>query len=226
MLKKLLYLSAAFLLALQVNAQVADTTQDSEPEIILGRNNPAYQGNKGPYVKNNNELHSLAEKKWFGGGGLNLGFGSGGSNIGLMPMVGYSIDDYWDVAMLVNYNYSSFSKNYSYSGLKETNSSLGLGPLVRFFLVKFLFLQGQFEQDWGNYKQGTSSFSYNSQSLIGSIGYANRISHTAGYFFSVGMDFLNNQYSPYRNYDYTDENGKVHTKAFPIIRAGMSFYLW
>lgn len=166
------------------------------------------------------------ERKYFAGGGINLGFGSGGSNFGISPIVGYSPNKYWDLGVGLGYNYSSVSSGYSYTGLKESNSTFGLGPFVRFYPIDFLFVQGQFEQNWTTLKYGGNKYKYDVSSLLGSIGYANRMSDVGTYFFSIGMDFLNDIHSPYRDYDYTDGNGKVHTNPVPIIRAGVSFYVW
>lgn len=214
MFKKIAVLAFASFICVHSFAQVDSTADDNgEPEIIISK-------------ENRHKMLPQTPKKIFVGGGLNLGFGSGGSNFGIMPTIGYSPNKYWDLGFSVGYNYSSISSDYSYSGLKQSSSNFGMGPLARFYPVDFLFIQGQFEQNWTSWKWGNNKTNYDVSSLLGYIGYVNRISDNANYFLMVGMDFLNNKYSPYRDVEYDNSGNIISNKPMPIIKAGVNFYLW
>lgn len=227
MFKKIGCIALLALVTSSLHAQVnTDSTDDNEPEIILGRNNPNSKENAQILDNQRNQINTKGPKKWFSGGALNLGFGSGGSNIGVMPVLGYSPNKYVDLGFELNYSYTSYSADYSWTGYKQKFSNFGLGPWARVYPIDFLFIQGQFQQNWVNYSSGSDKENHSVQSLLGYIGYSNRVANSGSYFFMVGMDFLQNQYSPYRQYDYTDNAGKVHTKPIAIVRAGFNFYLW
>jgi hypothetical protein len=159
----------------------------------------------------------------FIGGALNLGFGSNTFQIGAVPEIGYSIAQWLDAGVAVNINYYSERADYYLNGdVRYHNLNYGGGPFLRFYPLRFLFLQTQFEENWikVNQKDYNTGYSYentyNSSSLIAGIGYTQRIVGQSSFYTMIGLDLLNNPNSPYRDY-----NGQV----IPIIRAGFDFYL-
>lgn len=88
---------------------------------------------------------------------------------------------------------------------------------MRAYPVPFLFLQLQPEYNWMSYNDDIyGKNTYSAGSLIGAIGYGQRIVGQGSYFFSIGLDLLSNPHSP-----YVDSYGH----AYPIIRGGFDIYL-
>lgn len=211
--KKFLVAGLLMISAHVVSAQITidSTGKEDDQEIVIDR----YQ----------NKANQKPISRLFFGGGLAVGGGSGGAAVGVNPLVGYSPSKYWDLGLALNFNYNSVSKDYSWDNVSQKLTTYGVGPFVRFNPVSFLFVQGQFEENWGTFKYGSDKTTFNAASLIGSVGYISRFSNAGSYFFSIGMDFLKNQYSPYRDVDY-DQNGKVSSNTpIPIIRGGVFIYL-
>ncbi|TKK65653.1 hypothetical protein FC093_19130 [Ilyomonas limi] len=162
----------------------------------------------------------------FVGGSLSLGFGSGQFTVGGSPEIGYSFNNWLDAGLGLNLIYTSIASNtfYNPTDTKLRQLNYGGGPFIRVYPVSFLFLQGQFEENWTKVKVKQDMYSYkqtvNAPSLIAGIGYTQRVVGQGGYYFMVGLDLLKNQYSP-----YVAENSVGQLVAQPIIRAGFNFYL-
>ncbi|PZP51188.1 MAG: hypothetical protein DI598_03790 [Pseudopedobacter saltans] len=214
MFKKIGVLAIGLSLAYVSHAQITidSTSDDREPQIIVDKKDPNYRKQKKP-------------TNIFFGGGLALGGGSGGSSVGVNPVVGFSPNQYWDLGLGVNFNYNSISGDYSFSGSSEKWTNYGLGPFARFNPIDWLFVQAQFEQNWGRYKNGDYKANINASSLIGSIGYRSSGEGRSGYFMSIGMDFLKNKYSPYRDVEIDNQGNVIKNSPMPIIRGGVFFYL-
>ena len=178
--------------------------------------------------------HSLRKAKnkfrhYFVGGNFIASFGDGGGAFGLNPSVGYSVNQYVDVGIGFNgvYNYN---KDY-YNGGKWRTWNLGVAPYIRLYPVDFLFFEGSFEENLVSARyissEGLKTDPQNASppSLIGAIGYTQRIYGQSSFFFSVGMDFLNNKNSPYRE-NYYDADGTVRSRPTAIIRTGFNINLW
>jgi hypothetical protein len=180
------------------------------------RNNSDYGELKGGFKQENIFL----------GGSLNLGFGSGQFTLGGVPEVGYSVAPWLDAGIGLNLIYTSIASNtiYNPTNTKLRQLNYGGGPFVRLYPVKFLFVQGQFEQNWTKVTIKEDIYSYkqtvNASSFIAGIGYTQREIGQGGYYFMVGLDLLKNQYSP-----YVTQNSLGQMVARPIIRAGFNFYL-
>lgn len=216
MFKKIGTLALGLLLVYVSQAQITiDSTSDDREPVILG-------------TKNRSGFQQKKPTNVFFGGGLALGGGSGGFAAGINPVVGISPNQYWDLGLALNFNYNSTSRDYSFDGLSRKLTTYGVGPFVRFNPIEWLFVQGQFEQNWGTSKVGDMKNNFNASSLIGSIGYRSSDNGRSGYFFSIGMDFLKNEYSPYRDVEYRWNNNRWEVssnKPMPIIRGGVFFYL-
>jgi hypothetical protein len=167
----------------------------------------------------------------FLGGSFSLGFGSGQFTIGGSPEIGYSFNKWLDAGLGLNIIYTSLANNTFSNPTDEKVRRLnyGGGPFVRIYPVQFLFVQGQFEQNWTKYtEKGTLStgepftqkYNVTASSLIASIGYTQRAIGQGSYYFMIGIDLLKNENSPYVGYGY---DGKLY--AIPIIKAGFNFYL-
>ena len=163
----------------------------------------------------------------FLGGSINLGFASGTFNVGAVPEIGYSISELLDVGLGLNFNYYTISPEYN-GGVRERSFNYGGGPFVRFYPVQFLFLQGQFEQNWikTNLRDdagsigvpgGTYKLTRSASSILAGIGYTQRIVGQSSFYTAILIDLNNNPNSPYRN-GYSNN-------IIPIIRAGFNFYL-
>ena len=199
--KKLLIFTITFLAAVSVFAQRPSTYQSDEGGSAKGFN----------------------VNRIFVGGGINLGFSSYSFQAGLSPEIGYSITDWFDAGIATNINYISERADpyYNYNTRYRT-LNYGGGPFVRLYPIHFLFIQTQFEHNWikQNAKDMNSGYeykaTYGSNSFIAGIGYTQRIVGQSSFYTMLGIDLLNETYSPYRDY-----NGA----AIPIIRAGFNFYL-
>ena len=161
----------------------------------------------------------------FLGGSISLGFGSGSFGIGANPEIGYSLSQWLDAGLVFNINYNSQKYYDLYTGAyidKVSSFNYGAGVFLRAYPIHFLFLQLQPEENWIVYKDKsyvndiTGKTTVNSTSLIGGIGYTDRVIGQGSYFFMIGLDLLNNINSPYRD---------GYNNAIPIIRGGFDVYL-
>ena len=183
--------------------------------IYAQRNTPP------PTYSSNEGSTGFKKENIFIGGGLNIGFASNTFGVGGTPEIGYSIAQWLDAGIGFNINYASQGADpYYNNNTRIRNFSYGGGPFVRIYPVQFLFLQAQYEKNWGTlsskYSDGyTQKYKYNSNSLIAGIGYAQRVVGQTNFYTMIGLDLLNDYNSPYRLYG---------TK-LPVIRAGVNFYL-
>lgn len=161
----------------------------------------------------------------FAGGSVTAGFNSYTFNIGGNPEIGYTLAQWADVGLAFNINYSSQRADDQYIFNQNTryrSFNYGAGVFTRLYPVNFLFVQLQPEMNWIHYSaksfatNQTASQTVNAASFIAGIGYSQRMVGEGSYFLMVGLDLLNNLYSPYRD-AYTRNN-------LPIIRAGFDFY--
>ena len=162
----------------------------------------------------------------FIGGSLNLGFGSGQLTIGGSPEIGYSFNQWLDAGLGLNLIYTSIASNtyYNPTNTKLRQFNYGGGPFFRVYPVNFLFIQGQFEQNWTKVTIKEDIYTYkqtvNSSSLIAGIGYTQRVVGQSSYYMMLGLDLLKDPYSP-----YVTQNDVGQIVASPIFRAGFNFYL-
>lgn len=177
------------------------------------------------YNNDNADDKGFKKENVFLGGSISLGFGSGSFGIGANPEIGYSFAQWLDGGVVLNINYNS-QKIYDINtgNYSDRISSLdyGAGIFARVYPVHFLFMQLQPEENWitysdKNYQNGLNGkLHVNATSLIGGIGYSQRVIGEGNYFFMIGLDLLNNANSPY-------QDGYGHAQ--PIIRGGFDIYL-
>ena len=169
------------------------------------------------------ENKGFKKENIFLGGAISLGFGSGSFAVGANPEIGYSVAKWLDAGLVFNINYYS-QTYYDYFGygqdLKSSSFNYGGGVFTRVYPLPFLFVQLQPEYNWISYSNKYSDLidksTVSAGSLIGAIGYGQRIVGQGSYFFMIGIDLLNDKFSP-----YLDGYGNP----YPIIRGGFDVYL-
>src|SRR5436190_20546537 len=83
----------------------------------------------------------------FTGGSISLAFYSNTFLIGGSPVLGYSITNWADFGIVINYNYTVYRDYYVFDDrLKQNN--FGGGPFVKLYPVRFLFVQAQYEYNF------------------------------------------------------------------------------
>lgn len=184
--------------------------------IVLAQDEDLDKDKKGGFKKEN----------LFVGGDLTLGFANGYTALGASPYFGYSINKYLDVAVSVNYIYTS-QRDYLILGDKVRQTQYGPGAFVRVYPLKFLFAQAQIEHNFiklkyipannSGYLPSTNKIDANSF-LVGA-GYAGGRDefNKSFYYFSVSWDLIKSANSP-----YVDGLGR----SVPIIRAGYNIALF
>lgn len=176
--------------------------------------------------KDNERVRNGFEKqRLFTGGSANLGFSSGTTMIGLTPQLGYSVTDWMDAGITVNFNYVSQRDYYSTEKLRQT--TYGPGAFVRLFPIKFLFATAQYEYNFitqkyitaGNGGNSSQKTSFSANSLLVGGGYAGgrEKGNNTYYFLSVAWDIMGDKNSP-----YLDNLGRSN----PVIRAGYNIGLF
>ena len=141
-------------------------------------------------------------------------------------MLGYSITNWADVGIVINYNYTVYRDYYVFDDrLKQNN--FGGGPFVKLYPLRFIFAQAQFEYNFLKLKYIPPNNSGLKQKdhleaksfLIGG-GYTTGRMGRGGaphYYLAILFDILNEPGSP-----YTDAYGR----SMPIIRGGVQIPLF
>jgi hypothetical protein len=176
--------------------------------------------------ENNDVKKGFQKDKLFTGGSLNLGLGSGSTQLGIAPQFGYSLTSWADVGVNFGLNYISQRDYYNY-GDKLRQTTYGPGAFVRLFPINFLFATAQYEYNFIHLKYipvpGSGSPSQvnnvSAASLLVGGGYAGgrQGGGNSYYFISIMWDILGNKNSP-----YVDGLGR----SFPVIRAGYNIGLF
>jgi len=162
----------------------------------------------------------------FTGGSLNIGGGTGFFALGGNPEIGYTIAPWLDAGIATNIGYTTFRNDYftnagSYTERQKT-FNYGVGSFIRLYPVPVIFLQLQPEVNWSSTNVTTSlnnnalSFKNTSNSIIGAVGYSQRVIGQSNFYFMLGMDLGGDRLSPYKDYN------NVSTI---IIRSGFNVYL-
>lgn len=161
----------------------------------------------------------------FTGGSISLAFYNNTFLVGGSPVFGYSITNWADLGIVVNYNYSSYRDyNFVYND-KLKQYVYGGGGFIKLYPVRFLFVQAQYEYNFIKQKFipniGTTQ-EYNAEAgsfLVGG-GYTTGRFGRGGaphFYLAVLFDISNNANSP-----YTDGYGRT----IPIIRGGIQIPLF
>jgi len=172
----------------------------------------------------------------FTGGGVDLSFTNYSFAVGGSPVIGYSLNKWFDVGIGVNINYIS-EREYGYdaygnefaTGNKIHQTSIAPLAFARVYPLKFLFVQAQGERNFitqkyiSGYGLPTDKARFDATSLLLGVGYANGRQGVGDlfYYLSLSIDVLKNQYSPYVQ---RAANGDVNI--LPILKAGIQVPLF
>jgi len=162
----------------------------------------------------------------FTGGSISLAFFNNTFLVGGSPVLGYSITNWADLGIVVNYNYTVYRDYYVFDDrLKQQN--YGGGGFVKLYPVRFLFAQAQWEYNFLRLKYIPPNNSGIEQKdkaeassfLVGGGYTTGRQGRGGGphYYLAILFDISNNPGSP-----YTDAYGRT----IPIIRGGVQIPLF
>lgn len=161
----------------------------------------------------------------FTGGSISLGFYNNTFLIGGSPVLGYSITNWADLGIVINYNYTVY-RDYAVFDDRLKQQTLGGGGFVKLYPLKFLFAQAQWEYNFMKYKHiypngGTiEKNDFEARSFLIGGGYTTGRQGRGGaphYYLAILFDIANSLYSP-----YTDAYGR----SVPIIRGGLQIPLF
>lgn len=178
--------------------------------------------------------NGFKKQNLFVGGGVTASFYSGGTVLGLSPMLGYKLNDYIDAGVTLNYIYSGSRDVYDYND-KYRQHVFGPGVFTRIYPIPFLFAQAQLEHNFTNVNytsagevRPSSKFNANATSLLLGGGYSTGRAKGSTTFFYVSIlaDVLKNRNSPYVDIDYDPRTGNERIRIAPVIRAGVNVGLF
>jgi hypothetical protein len=178
------------------------------------------------YEKKDKKAGGFKKENLFTGGGITASFYSGGTVLGVSPVLGYSINKFIDAGVVANFTYTGIRQ---YSGDKYRQFVYGPGAFAKIYPVDFLFVQGTFEHNFiaETYKPayGGATEKYNVQAnsfLIGG-GYCSGREGVGSlfYYLSVMVDIVKDHNSPYVE---LLQDGSY--RALPVIKAGLQIPLF
>ncbi|MEO8768592.1 MAG: hypothetical protein ABI402_00850 [Ferruginibacter sp.] len=181
------------------------------------------------------ETHGFQKDHLFTGGGLQLAFSNYDFVVGASPVLGYSFNKWFDAG--IGFSYIHIAEREAYqdqfgnvytTGNKIRQNDYAPLAFVKFYPLKFLFIQAQFEENFitqkyiYGYGAPTEKISYNVSSLLPGIGYASGREDVGDfyYFISISIDVLKNRKSPYVQLIGDNVN------FLPILRAGIQVPLF
>ena len=85
------------------------------------------------------------QENLFTGGSVSFSFFGNTFLIGGSPVLGYSLTNWLDMGLVVNYTYSSYRDYNGVFNDKLRQTTVGGGAFGRLYPIRFLFLQAQFE---------------------------------------------------------------------------------
>jgi len=204
MIKKIVFAGILLIAGLGVFAQ------EHNPQRVYTYSD---EGADGGFSKNN----------LFLGGSLALGFGSYNFNVGASPEIGYSLNNWLDAGIVLNFNYNSIRADPYYTGnVRYHTFNYGGGVFARGYVLPYLFLTAQPEYNLINVNAKyvptgeTTTYDANATSLLLGVGYGQRVIGQGSFYIALMFDVLGDKDSP-----YNDINGHP----LPVIRAGFNFYL-
>ena len=162
----------------------------------------------------------------FTGGSVSLAFYNNTFLVGGSPVFGYSLTEWADAGLVVNYTYTSYRDFNGQLNSKLRQNVYGGGAFVRLYPVRFLFAQAQYEHNFIRQKYLAGGFDYvekakaDAGSFLVGGGYTSGREGRGGapfYYVAVLFDIKNDIYSP-----YTD----TYNRVIPIIRAGLQIPLF
>ncbi len=180
------------------------------------------------------EKTGFRKDKLFTGGGVSVGFGSRQTVLGANPVLGYSLTDWLDAGIALNYVYSSI-RDYYLPGDKLRQTLYGPGVFTRLFPARIIFVQAQYERNFSRQKyrefdgssQLTSKVASNSLLLGGGVALGRQPGSNTFFYISMLFDVIGDINSPYVNVEYDPNNPGAQRKEIrPLIRTGVSIGLF
>ncbi len=161
----------------------------------------------------------------FTGGSISLAFYNSTFLVGGSPVLGYSITNWADLGIVINYNYTSYRDYNFIFNDKLKQYVYGGGTFVKLYPVRFLFAQAQYEYNFIKQKfipntGSTQTYKAEAGSFLVGGGYTTGRYGRGGathFYLAVLFDISNNINSP-----YTDGYGRT----IPIIRGGIQIPLF
>ncbi|MBL7725837.1 MAG: hypothetical protein JNK27_16990 [Chitinophagaceae bacterium] len=175
--------------------------------------------------KEDEEEKNSFRENLFTGGSISLSFFNNTFLVGGSPVLGYSLTNWADAGIVVNYNYTSY-RDYNYVFNDKLRQTVyGGGGFVKLYPVRFLFAQAQFEHNFIRQKfipnAGiTQTYKTSANSMLVGGGYTTGRQGKGGqpfFYLAVLFDVSGNDTSP-----YTDAYGRT----IPIIRGGVQIPLF
>ncbi|MBS1760941.1 MAG: hypothetical protein JST23_12530 [Bacteroidetes bacterium] len=176
--------------------------------------------------KKDEEKKGFNKENLFTGGTVSLAFYNNTFLIGASPVFGYSLTNWMDAGLVVNYNYSSYRDYNGVLNAKLRQYVYGGGGFVKLYPVRFLFAQAQVEHNYITQKyrppSGSPIEKYKSDAgsvLVGGGYTTGRYGRRGNpfYYLSILFDVSGNKNSP-----YTDGLGR----SIPIINGGLQIPLF
>ena len=163
----------------------------------------------------------------FTGGSISLAFYSNTFLVGGSPVLGYSITNWADLGIVINYNYTVY-RDYQFFDDRLKQNNFGGGPFVKLYPLRFIFVQAQYEYNFLKVKYIPPPNSglldetdeLEAPSFLIGGGYTTGRMGRGGaphYYLAILFDILHEPGSP-----YTDAYGRT----IPIIRGGVQIPLF
>ena len=171
------------------------------------------------------EKKGFKKENLFTGGSISLAFYSNTFLIGVNPVFGYSIANWIDAGVAINYNYTSYRDVRVFDD-RLHQSVYGGGVFAKLYPVRFLFAQAQLEHNFLRQKyilpggNTSSTIKDDANSMLIGGGYTTGRYGKGGspfYYLAILFDVSGNKNSP-----YTDAYGRT----IPIIRGGIQVPLF
>jgi hypothetical protein len=178
-----------------------------------------------PKEKEAEQTKGFRKENLFTGGSVSLAFYNNTFLIGASPVFGYSLTNWLDAGIVVNYNYTSY-RDVDVFNDRLRQKVYGGGAFLKLYPVRFLFAQAQLEHNYIRQKYippnngATSRASDNVGSFLIGGGYTTGRFGRGGspfYSLSVLFDVAANKNSP-----YTD----AYDRTIPIIRGSIQIPLF
>lgn len=176
--------------------------------------------------KEEENTNGFKKENLFTGGNVTASFFNGATVLGVSPYFGCSLNKFVDVAVSLNFNYTS-QRDYAQYGDKVRQTVYGPGAFVRLFPVRFLFAQAQYEHNFikfkyipaanGAYLPSTQTTDANSVLVGGGYTSGREGKGSSYYYLSVLWDVTRVAESPYVD---------GLKRSFPVIRAGYTIALF
>jgi len=165
------------------------------------------------------------EKNLFTGGSVSLAFYNNTFMMGGSPVLGYSLTNWLDAGVVVNYTYTSYRDYNGRLNDKLRQTMIGGGAFARLYPVRFLFAQAQLEQNSIRQKYipvggVVEKISVTASSTLIGGGYTSGRQGRRGnpfFYLAVLFDVSGDINSP-----YTDSYGR----AIPNVRGGLQIPLF